>query len=527
MRVKLTESLTAPERRLVVALCVAAACALTLSTVFNYLLVPIQEEFNASDDQMSILRQAPTIAALLVVFPAGALGVRVGEKRFVLWCSLIFALGSALVAVAPVVEVATIGFLLANIGRAAMFIVGLGYMASAVTGKDARAASFAFFSMVLPIVYIFMPVVAGVLIDSAGWRWVAVTCAAFGLIGAILVQWLVPSREGHGTIGEMWTPAIAGVFLALVVKALDAASNYGFGSPWVIVPALLSIVVFGILVLVMRRMSNPSLSVAPLRRGGFAILLVALMLFGFANLWFYTTMAFQYIFGLTSLQTALAMIPSQVASLGGAAIAGRLIQTRGIPFAGFVLIIGVAVFLWCSMIVGADSPLWIPIVIVSLYALAAVGAGVPITNAIMNTAPKGREGDAAAYRGAATNLGSGISVAFMTAIVAAAIGLTLQAQYDTSGVSLSPQDSAEIVAAVNAGQSASAVAQEYNVPTETVEELESIQVDALVNGYRAQGLVGGFVTLAVGVTFFLVTRRQERARGTAAPSGSGSGSDER
>jgi len=510
--VKLTSALTAGDRRLVVALCVAAAFALTLSTAFNYLLAPIQEEFDPSDGQFSTLRQAPSLAALLVVFPAGVLGARVGEKRFVLWCSLVFAAGSALVAVAPIIELVTLGFLLANIGRAAMFIVGLGYMASAVEGKDARAAAFAFFSMVLPIVYIVMPVVAGLLIDGAGWRWVAVICAIFGVIGAAMVKRLVPEREARGSVGEMWTPAVAGVFLAFMVQALDSISTTELLSPTTVRMLLAGAVALGILVVMMRRMKNPTLSLAPLRRGGFALLLLVIMLFGFANLWFYTTMAFQYVFGLNSLQTALAMIPCQVASLGGAALAGRLIQVKGIAFAGFVLIIGVAIFLWCSMLVAADSPLWVPIVIVSLYALAAVGAGVPLTNAIMNDAPKGSEGAAASYRGAATNLGSALSVALMTSVVMFAVSYTFQAEAEPAGVTITRDEAIEVGEAVDAGQSASSVAQQYQVPIETVEAIQQIQTEALISGYRAHGLVGGCVTFAVAVAFFVLVRRQERGR---------------
>ena len=507
---KLTEALTAAERQLVVALCVSAACVLTLSTVFNYLLVPIEAEFAPSEAQMTALRQAPAIAALLVVFPAGALGSRIGEKRFVLWCSLLFTAGSILVAVAPGIEVVTLGFLIANVGRAAMFIVGLGYMASSISGKDGRAAGFAFFSMILPIVYVFMPVIAGAFIDGVGWRWVAALCAMFGLVGATLIQRLVPRREGSGALGEMWTPAVAGIALTLLVQALNAASSYGFFSSQVLTEAVGAGVAFLILVILMRKLKSPSLSLRPLRQGGFALLLIALMLFGFANLWFYTTMALQYIFGLSSMETAVAMIPAQLASLGGAALAGRLIQKYGISRAGFWLILGVAAFLWCSMVVSEQSPLWLPILIVSLYSLAAVGAGVPITNAIMNNASKGSEGDASAYRGAATNLGSSISVAFMTAIVATGIGLSLQAQYQEAGITLSAAETVQMQQAINAGESASDVAQQYNVPVETVQQMETIEIEALVGGYRTHGLVGGFVTLGVSIAFLAVTRRHER-----------------
>ncbi len=515
--VKLTQALGPAERRLVIAMCVAGACVATMSVSFNFLLVPIEDTFEPTEAQMSVLRQAPSIAALLVVFPAGALGARLGEKRFTVASGLLFSLGCLLVAVAPVIEVATLGFLVANVGRTGMFIVGLAYMSAAVRNEDGRAAAFSLFYMVLPVVSIVMPVVTGVLSDGSGWRWVGLICAGLGLVGTAVIVKYVPPTPRHGDVGEMWTLALAGVILALVVFALDSARPYGVTSPEVLVPAGLACLAAVVLAILMRRLPAPTLDLSPLRQGGFTLLLVVLMLFGFANLWFYTTMALQYVYGLDIVEAAIAMIPAQVTAVAGAAGAGRLVQKLGIPRAGFVLIVAVAVLLWSSMVVTSGSPLWVPIAIVSLYAAAAVGAGVPLTNAIMNTAPSGTEGTASAFRGAATNLGNALSVALMTTVVAFAISGALRQGYQQEGFTESPSESSQILEAVNQGASSQDVASQYSVPVADVEELTALEKDAFMTGYRAQGLVGGTVTLALGFVFLAVTRRQERSSPSRMP----------
>ncbi len=509
---KLTASLTGSERRLVLALSIAAACVLTLTTSFNYLLVPISKEFTPSEPQLALLRQAPIVAALLVVFPAGALGARIGEKRFAFWCVITFAVGAVIVAVAPVVQVVILGVVVANIGRAALFIVGLGYMASVVSGKDGRAAAFAVYSMVLPVTFLTMPILAGLVINLGGWRWVAVICAAFGVVGAFLIHRLVPGRPGRGGVGEMWTPALAGLFFVLLVQALQWTGNEGLTSPRSIAYALAAAGVLGVLAVLMRRLAQPSLSLAPLRDGGFALLLILLLLFCFANLWFYTTLAFEYVYGLSSLQTALALIPAQVAGLCGAVLAGRLIQLKGIAVAGSLLMAGVAVCLGLSSVARVDSPIWLPMAIVAAYALASAGAGVALTNAIMNTAPRGSEGGAAAFRGAFSNLGSAVSVTFMTMIVTTAVHHSLLTRARRDGLNLSSEVLSEVSRALRQGQSTLSASQTYSLPLETVQVVDTIHFESLMTGYRTHGWVGGGVTLIVAAAFYLVVRRQERQR---------------
>jgi len=80
-------------------------------------------------------------------------------------------------------------------------------------------------------------------------------------------------------------------------------------------------------------------------------------------------------------------------------------------------------------------------------------------------------------------------------------------------VTITRDEAIEVSKAVDGGQSVTSVSQQYQVPVETVEALQEMQTEALISGYRAHGLVGGCVTFAVAVAFFVLVRRQERERG--------------
>ena len=502
------------QRKIVIGVSLVAAFLLTVSASFNYLLSPILETFNASETESQIFRQVPSIAALLVVFPAGALGARIGPRRFIVICSLLFVLGSAILAVAPSITVATAGLLLISVGRAAMFIVGLGYIGAIVESKDGRASAFATFSMVLPLTYLVMPVLAGYMAGTVGWRWAVALTSLGGLVALALAMRMLPRDGDREPPGEMWTPALAGVVLVGLVQGLNAASSYGWLSTEALTQFAGAAIVAVVLAVVMRRLADPSLPLGVLRDGGVLLLLVVIVLLCLANLMFYTTMAFQYIFGLSSLEAAIYMMPAQFAAVVGAFAGGVLIRKRGIPVAGAVLIVGVALMLFISAVVDADSPLWLPTLIVTVYAALGAGAGVPVTNAIMDRASRSGEGGASAWKSAATNVGAAVSVAFMTAIVASAVGLSLESQMQgtQAGDTMTAQQMEDALNAINSGQAQSDIAAQYSVPESDIEQLSQDQTEALVAGYRAQGIVGGAVSLLMGILFFFLARRMVRPK---------------
>ncbi len=511
-------ALSPTQFRVVVGVAVAAVMLLTLDASFNFVLNDMVRDFDATSSQTSLLRQAPSVAALLVIFLAGTLGVRLGERRVMLACTGLYVVGSLVVAVSPVLAVATLGLLLADIGRSVLIVVGLAFISSEVTDKSGRATAFAAFAAVLPITFLVMPIVAGVLLEYSTWRWVAVVWALGGVVGAIVLRRLLPTqRNRHSAPGEMLTPALAGLVLAAIVQVITVLPDQGLtGRVWLTL--VIGIVSAVALVAAMRRLPRPSLSLAPLRNGGLVLLLVVLVLTMFANLWFYMTMGLQYIFGLDAMEVALVTVPAQAFSIIGSGLSGAFIKRRGIAIAGTVLLVVVAVALFATSLIQLGTPVWVCVLMLAVYSGAAVGASVALTNAVMDLAPEGEEGSASSYRGAALNLGTAIGVAGMTTIVLIAVSGSLQQQSVAAGID--PTVSAQVAADIRDGATAQDAASQYAVPVDEVEQITDMQTRAFLEGLRAHGLVGGVVTLVAAGMFFVVRRREERSVPVATPRGS-------
>lgn len=505
------------QRRVLLAVCIVVGAATTVPASYNYVLIPMLNGLGASETQGSLLRQLPSIAGLLVIFLAGILGHRWGERRFIIRCGVLFTLGNAAVAVAPRLGVAVAGLVLESVGASGFLVVTLALLSAQVSNDEARASAFATYAIVGPVIYLGMPLLAGVIVDHSSWRLVAVIWAFSGLIIIIASRVLLPTDDAPRESQELLTPALAGVVLMAAVQTVSAADRDGLLSVATLVRLGMALAAFIALYWLRRRGASPSLSLAALHQGGMSLLLIIVILVSFANLWFYITVGLQYVYGLNVLQTAVAMLPAQLAGIGGAMITRRFMRRRGISVTGITFLAALALSLLLSTVITADSPLWVPIVVLSIYAAASVGASIPLTNAVMNLAPKGEDGSASAFRSAASNIGSAVGVVVMTTIVFAAFSASLTNTLQSQG--LNSKQSASIAMDIRDGVTSEQAAANYSVPLQQVRQIADAQRDAMADGLRAHGLSGAAFTGGCLVIFCWSRRRQRKAadRARAAP----------
>lgn len=518
-RSKATTSALAPEqRRLVLGIAVAQVTLLSLSASLNYVLPAIVEDFQASSEDEALCRQISSIASLLVVFLAGVLGERLGERRVLFVSAALFALGSVLVAIAPSMSVVTVGLLIANVGKAVLVVVALAMLASRITDPDGRATAFATISSLVPIAYLITPLLAGAIVEQVGWRWVAAIWVVCGLVSMGAIARMLPKDGPSLTAGEMWTPALAGLVLATAVQfvsdvAADGLTSETIGYGVVCLAACL------VLVVLYRRLRAPTLSLAPLRHGGVVLLLIVVILFSFTNLFYYSTLLFQVVYGYSAFGAAVIMIPAQLASISGAIVARKVLQRRGIAFTGTAMITLLAVALLATVIVTVDSPIFVPVIVVSTYALASIAAFVALTNAIMNLAEPGDEGVTSSYKSAASNFGGAIGIAVMTVVVTVAGTTSMQNQMEAAG--MTSEEAQQAGWAMIQGTSPEDASDLYGIPLDDAQEIQAQEQIAFVVAYKAQGVVGGVISLLTAAVFYASRRRYEqlaKAEGTA-PSG--------
>jgi predicted MFS family arabinose efflux permease len=502
-----TTSLNHDQRRLLVGTAIVQLALLSLPAGFNYMLPDLLTSFDAGDEESTALRQISSLAALLVVFAAGVLGERLGGRKVMLGAAGLFTFGSAILTVAPNVGFATFGLLLANIGKATVTVVALAFVASRIRDADGRASAFATLASVVPITYLVIPLVAGAMTSAWGWRCVAVMWTVLGLVAVVTVARMIPSGGESLVSGEMWTPAIAGLLLATTVQALSSLSAEGL-STQTIVYAIASGVALLVLVVFYRRIPDPSLSLAPLRHGGVLILLVVLILFSFANLFYYNTLLYQVVYGYSALGAAVVMIPAQLGSIAGALVGRKLLQRLGIAISGSVMILGLGMaMLIAAVVVRASSPLIVPVVIVSCYAVASVAAFVSLTTAIMALAEDGDEGVTSSYKTASSNIGAALGVCVLTAVVTTVGVSSMQSQMASAGMS---STSAEAAWDLLYGASSQDVSDQYGISVAEADQIQEMDRVAFVDAYRAQALVGGLLAMMCGGVFLAARRRYEQ-----------------
>lgn len=495
------------QRRLLTGICILVAAISMVPSTYNFILNPMLEGLGANESEEALLRQLPSIAALLVIFLAGSLGSRIGERRLIVFGSILLTAGCALIAVAPVLAVATLGLVALSAASSATAVVGLGLLSARVVEPRARATAFATFALVAPAAYMVLPVVAGLLLDHASWRWVAVMWTAGGLVSIWGAARYLPTDHPDRSRVEILTPTLAGLALAASVQTISAISNNGLLSTPVLVRFAVATAASIAFVAAYRRAPEPSISLAALKRGGLLVLLVVVIVVPFVNLWYYMTLGYQYVFGMTAVATALLMVPAQLAGVGGALIARKMIMTRGITYTGVAMLLGLSASLLLTLAIVPTTPIPVTVAIMAVYALASVGAGVPVTNSIMNTAPSGEEGSASAMRGAATHVGTALGVVVMTTIVFTAIAGSVETSLGNDPLATSQAE--QIAESMRNGASSAEASALYAVPVSEVERIDEVQVTAMIDGLHAHGAFGaGFIALAAGI-FWAARRRTD------------------
>ena len=507
--------LTRDQRRVLAGVCIVVGAATTVPASYNYVVVPMLEGLGASETQGSLLRQLPSIAGLLVIFLAGILGDRWGERALITRCGILFTVGNAAVAVAPVMAVAVAGLVLESIGASGFIVVALALLSARVSDEEARASAFSTYATVPPIVYLAMPLLAGVLLDHSSWRLVAAVWALSGLVILMASRKYLPTAEGPRDSRELLTPALAGVLLMAAVQTLSTADREGLLSVGALVRLGIALLAFAALSWALRRAESPSLSLAALGQGGMSLLLIIVILMSFANLWFYMTVGLQYVYGLNAFETAVALLPAQSAAIVGAVITRWLLRKRGITVAGSVMLLGLAVSLLLSALITSGSPMWVPVLVTGLYAVTSVGAGIPLTNAVMDLAPEGEDGSASAFRSAAGNIGGAVGVIVMSSIVFTTFSASLASTLESEG--LTSQQSVQIAESIREGVTSEHVAANYAVPVQQVEQIADAQRDAMVDGLRAHGVSGAAFTGVCLVIFVWSRRRHAHGSVPAAP----------
>lgn len=484
---------------------IVLACSVGVFGAYNFVVDPISADLDATRNQSILLREIPSLGTIAVVFLVGAWGSRLGMKRVIVASALVTTLGYLIVLVSPLMPLVTLGMLLGSVGKQGIGVVTISLVASRLASEGNRAGGFAIIGMAAPVGYLVIPVAANALLDETNWRVVVGLWVALAATAAAAALLLLPSDTERSGGGEMWTPALAGLGLVGFVQSVRLISQEGITAPRTLFWLGVMLVALVALWQLMVRLPSPTLDLSLLRNGGVRLLLIVVVLLPFANLFYYFSVGVQSLYGYSATETALLMVPCQLSAIAGAWIAGRGMKRFGVRATGTAMLIGLSASLFLTAGQTVDTPVIYPVIVLCLFALACSGGGVVLTNAVMNLSPKGKEGSASSIRSAASSVGVALGVAMSAAVFFGTTQGTLKDLVIANGGDITAAE--EVVSQVrDSSVTVKQIASAYSLSMDDVKAYEDELLEARVEGYRAQGMLGGCVALIAALLFFFNRR---------------------
>jgi EmrB/QacA subfamily drug resistance transporter len=279
-------------------------------------------------------------------------------------------------------------------------------------------------SMVAAIGLVLGPILGGALV-AISWHWVFWFNVPLGVLGAVWAALVLrelsqQDRErGLDLIGTM--VFVAG--LTGLVLGISKGGISGWDQPVVIGGLIAAAALLPLFVLIEHRGRAPMLDLSIFRNRMFSAAAAAAFINGLSRfaLLFIFVFYFQGAQGDDPITAGIKLAPMAIGMLVASPLAGLWADRHGSRgLAALGMLVG-AVGLALMTLLQADSPYWQS----SLYLLlVGIGSGMfnsPNTAAMMGTVPPQRRGIAAGARTMLQNTGAVISIAFVIAVVTAAV----------------------------------------------------------------------------------------------------------
>lgn len=414
-------------RRLeLIALCAAEFIAVVDGSVVSIALPVIKDDLGFSTGATQWVFNAYGLALVAMLLPAGRLCDLVGARRVYLWGVLGFALASLVAGLAPSAEVLLAGRAAQGLCAGAFVPAALALIAGFGRDEAERNRALAMNGAALSLGFVAGVVLGGILTELLGWRstvllGLPLALVTFAMAAVSLPR--VPAREGAppldvagATLGPI---AVVSLNLGIFLLALG-----GTGAA-VGAAALFVAVVAGVaFVRVERRNRDPLLPLAVFRNRQLVAVNAAVGLKALASTstLFILTYYFQDVRGRSAWETSLLILPMTATGIAVALAAGRIATRVGIRR---LTIAGLALFAIGLAMVGRLPVEGTLVAVVACTMASEVGfvlSEVPLTIAATTALEAERHGLAASLFQVSLNVGSGLGLTLVGAIVAARAG---------------------------------------------------------------------------------------------------------
>jgi EmrB/QacA subfamily drug resistance transporter len=363
------------------------------------------------------------IASTVLVLACGRLSDLFGRKRAYVAGFVVFALASLGAGFAADGTQLILWRIVQGVGAAFLFANASALVTDAFP-REQLGVAMGTNTMVAAIGLVLGPVLGGVLVELS-WHWVFWFNVPLALLGSLwgghVLHELAKPDEVRG-FDPAGTLAFLGGLTGLVY-GVSRAGLAGWGDPLVIAGLVLAVLLLPLFVWIERRGRAPMLDLSIFENRMFAAATGAAFINGLSRfaLMFVFVFYFQGAQGDDPIEAGLKLTPLALGMLVSSPVAGAWADRRGSRTLAALGMVVTAVGLAGMTLLQVDSGSWLS----SLWLLVVgIGSGMfnsPNTAAMMGTVPAHRRGIAAGARMMLQNTGAILSIAFVLAVITAAV----------------------------------------------------------------------------------------------------------
>ena len=365
------------------------------------------------------------LVANAIVLPAsGWFSLRFGRKRFLLFCTALFTVGSFLCGIAPSMPILVLARLLQGAGGGALQPLSQAILLESFPSEK-RGISMAVFGLGVIGAPIIGPWLGGWLTDNYSWRWMFYINIPIGLVALFLMGRFVEDppyikNAKPGTIDGIGF-AFLTIWLATLQVVLDKGQQEDwFASTWITWFIIISICAMAALIIRELRIPEPIVDLRVFKNRNFCVgtSLIFLIMAAMYSALTIVPLFVQTLLGYTAQSAGIATSPRGIGALLAMPIAGILMEYIDgkwmVMFGTILFIIGTFMFGSVSLDTAMINLIWPNII----QGFGAALVMVPLMAIAVGSLPKAKIGNASGIFNLMRNLSGSIGISISTTLLA-------------------------------------------------------------------------------------------------------------
>jgi EmrB/QacA subfamily drug resistance transporter len=419
-------------------LCVSLLIIVMDNTILNVAIPSLVRDLGASNSELQWIVDGYTLVFAGLLLSAGSFGDRRGRKRALRLGIVIFAIGSALSAVAGSPSHLILTRSLMGVGGALIMPSTLSILTNVFRDPKERARAIAIWAGFAGLGVAIGPLVGGLLLQHFSWSsvfWVNLPISAIALVAGhfFVPESKDPNAPSLDLPGALLSIVGLGAFLFGIIEGPGA----GWTAPRVLAGFLVGLIGLSGFILWELHTDHPMLDMSFFKNPRFSAANTAITLSFFAlfGSLFLMTQYWQFVDGYSPLQAGVRLVPYALTMMLTAPLSARLVERLGTKRVVTTGLLTIASSLALLSFISVDSSY--PRVLANLC-LMAVGMGLtmaPATESVMGSLPRDKAGVGSAVNDTTRQVGGALGVAVIGSLVASVYSARIDDAATAAGLS--------------------------------------------------------------------------------------------